>query len=73
MIHSRIGGGQIPQNYLATVSDLMAGLLFLFIITVAVFALSMQTQEDEYQSKTTEKQEEIDKLKNTKKPAPNSC
>jgi chemotaxis protein MotB len=32
------------QNYLVSVSDLMAGLLFLFIITIVVFALRLSTE-----------------------------
>ncbi len=52
-------------NYLSSVSDLMAGLLFLFILTITVFSLSLAHQEELFESKVVEKQTEIDKLKNT--------
>jgi chemotaxis protein MotB len=37
---------QDEQGYLASVSDVMAGLLFIFIITVVVFAIALLQQRD---------------------------
>ncbi|MGE3841399.1 MAG: flagellar motor protein MotB [Vicinamibacterales bacterium] len=36
------------QDYLASVSDVMSGLLFVFIITVVVFALALVEQKESY-------------------------
>jgi len=42
------------QNYLASVSDMMAGLLFIFIILLMVFVIKLQMQKEHYIEKTTE-------------------
>lgn len=39
---------QEEQDYLASVSDVMSGLLFVFIITVVVFAFALVKQKDAY-------------------------
>jgi len=44
--NNKIGGFEDQsQSYMVSVSDLMAGLLFLFIITIMVFALSLKEAE----------------------------
>jgi len=51
--------GEQEQSYLASVSDLMSGLMFIFVITLMVFALSLKgTQVD--------LREEVEKLKREK-------
>ena len=42
------------HNYLASVSDMMAGLLFIFIILLMVFVIKLQMQKEHYIEKTTE-------------------
>ncbi len=51
---------------MVSISDLMSGLLFLFIITVSVFSLTLQDQQNAYEQKAIAKQAEIDKLTKTK-------
>lgn len=44
---SSTDGGE--ESYLASVSDLMSGLLFFFIITLVIFAISLKHKESDYQ------------------------
>jgi chemotaxis protein MotB len=44
--------GESGEGYLASVSDLMAGLIFIFVITVAVFALRLAHTIEEHEDKT---------------------
>lgn len=49
------------DSYLASVSDLMAGLLFLFIIALMVFALNLQQEAQKLKDAEAQKQKEIQK------------
>ncbi len=58
------------ENYLVSVSDLMAGLIFLFILTLMAFVLEFKIQEKDFKTeaeahsrKQKEYQQEIDSLK----------
>ena len=42
----RVGLGESETSYLESVGDLMSGLLFVFILTMAVFAILFQQQRD---------------------------
>jgi chemotaxis protein MotB len=43
-------GSNDPQDYMVTVGDLMAGLVFLFILTLMIFAFRFQTATEAIQS-----------------------
>lgn len=45
-----LGGSEDAQDYMITVGDLMAGLVFLFIITLMIFAFRFQTATEAIQS-----------------------
>jgi len=61
-----IESGEDGQGYLVSVSDLMAGLLFLFIITIMVFALSLKETEHKLDKKEQEKDIEVRALRANK-------
>lgn len=52
------------QNYLVSVSDLMAGLLFIFIITLAVYALNFKSAERSQKEAETKHVQEKRQLEN---------
>lgn len=52
---------QGEQNYLVSVSDLMAGLLFLFIITIMVFALQLVKSSNDLRETERKKAIEVQK------------
>ncbi len=56
MSHARSGRSAAPagQSYLATVSDLVSALIFVFIITIAVFAYQLANVTEEQTSVTEE-------------------
>ena len=56
------GDGQDGQGYLISVSDLMAGLLFVFIITLMVFALKLSGTEANLSSELDETYRKKQKL-----------
>ncbi len=56
--------GDEEQSYLVSVSDLMAGLLFLFIIALSVYALNFKVQERKAELKEVELQHEVNRLGN---------
>lgn len=63
---SRSGHGKEDDNYLASLSDLMVGLLFVFIIILMSFALKLRVAETALEKKMTEVEklkEELDKLR----------
>lgn len=53
-----LGGGESSGDYLASVSDVMSGLLFVFIIALAIFALLLKDQE-------IKKEQEVERLQAT--------
>ncbi len=57
---ARQGAG---TNYLATVSDLMAGIVFLFIITLIIFAKQMSERNQEIRQASETRQQFLEQLK----------
>lgn len=63
---ARTNHGKEDDNYLASLSDLMVGLLFVFIIILMSFALKLRVAETALEKKMTEVEklkEELDKLR----------
>lgn len=48
------------ENYLISVSDIMSGLIFIFIITLAVFSLQLRDSQEQQVIETVKLQEEIE-------------
>lgn len=51
-----------PPDFLASVSDLMSGLIFIFIITIAVFALRLAKATTEIRNADTVRREVVDSI-----------
>lgn len=63
---ARSNHGKEEDSYLASLSDLMVGMLFIFIIILMSFALKLRVAETELENKMTEVEklkEELDKLR----------
>ncbi|MBF0621323.1 MAG: OmpA family protein [Magnetococcales bacterium] len=58
---------EAEQGYFISISDLMAGLVFVFIITLSIFALHLNTSQKDYEAELEplkkERQEQAERLK----------
>lgn len=63
----RSGGESGGDSYLASVSDLMAGLVFIFIITLAVFALRLAMTNEDAKAAEEETRVQLESIRSARK------